>query len=98
MQRKNSNQSNNSHKLHNRFRKKFHYKFEKGTQKKSRINSKESDRETFHNLRKGSRMYNEESDEDEQLLKKEHKGMIYIRALKIRKCSIAPTRHLISGR
>ena len=25
-------------------------------------------------------MYNDESDEDEQLLKKEHKGMIYRRA------------------
>jgi len=40
-------------------------------------------------------MYNEESDEDEQLLKKEHKGMIYRRArsrsTQILNCSVAPS-------
>ena len=37
-------------------------------------------------------MYNDESDEDEQLLKKEHKGMIYRRASSgtISKFAIAP--------
>ena len=59
-------------KLHNRSHKKFW--------KSSTIFSKFQISQfikPFITWEKGSRMYNEESDEDEQLLKKEHKGMIY---------------------